>query len=189
MGFVTLGIAAGVYGFSAGGGYGRGAVLGFSGAIFQMFAHGLVSAALFMVAGSLGHKIGTRNISELGGIAKRAPRLATFMLLSFMGSLGLPGLVGFVAEFSVFIGVYAAFGLLVFVPILTVVVTAAYFIWAMQRAIFGPLNPKWETMPDLHRFEVVPLAVLVASFAVFGIVPVLFLSFLSSWAQGILGGL
>src|SRR5437870_3611976 len=126
MGFVTLGIAAGVYGFTVSG---RGAVLGF------------------------------------------------------------PGLVGFVAEFSVFIGVYAAFGLLVFVPILTVVFTAAYYIWAMQRAIFGPLNPKWETMPDLHRFEVAPLAVLVASFAVFGIVPVLFLSFLSSWAQGILGGL
>src|SRR6059036_1461702 len=189
MGFVTLGIAAGVYGFSAGGGYGRGAVLGFSGAIFQMFAHGLVSAALFMVAGSLGHMIGTRNISELGGIAKRAPRMATFMMISFMASLGLPGLVGFVAEFTVFIGVYAAFGLLVFVPILTVVVTAAYYIWAMQRAIFGPLNPKWETMPDLHRFEVVPLAVLVASFAVFGIAPVLFLSFLSNWAQGILGGL
>src|SRR5439155_1103370 len=114
MGFVTLGIAAGVYGFSAGGGYGRGAVLGFSGAIFQMFAHGLVSAALFMVAGSLGHMIGTRNISELGGIAKRAPRVATFMMVSFLASLGLPGLVGFVAEFSVFVGVYAAFGLLVF---------------------------------------------------------------------------
>src|SRR6266705_5978704 len=118
MGFVTLGIAAGVYGFTVSG---RGAVLGFSGAIFQMFAHGLVSAALFMVAGSLGHKIGTRNISELGGIAKRAPRMATFIMISFMASLGLPGLVGFVAEFLVFLGVYAAFGLLVFVPILTVV--------------------------------------------------------------------
>src|SRR5881296_958038 len=186
MGFVTLGIAAGVYGFTVSG---RGAVLGFTGAIFQMFAHGLVSAALFMVAGSLGHKIGTRNISELGGIAKRAPRMATFIMISFMASLGLPGLVGFVAEFTVFIGVYAAFGLLVFVPILTVVLTAAYYIWAMQRAIFGPLNPKWETMPDLHRFEVAPLAVLVAAFAVFGIVPVLFLSFLSNWAQGILGGI
>src|SRR2546425_1109284 len=110
MGFVTLGIAAGVYGFTVSG---RGAVLGFSGAIFQMFAHGLVSAALFMVAGSLGHKIGTRNISELGGIAQRAPRMATVHAIAF----------------------------------------------------------------------------LVASFAVFGIVPVLFLSFLSSWAQGILGGL
>src|SRR5256712_12074735 len=51
MGFVTLGIAAGVYGITINGA-GRGAVLGFSGAIFQMFAHGLVSAALFMVAGS-----------------------------------------------------------------------------------------------------------------------------------------
>ncbi|HVG36833.1 MAG TPA: dehydrogenase, partial [Thermoplasmata archaeon] len=81
------------------------------------------------------------------------------------------------------------FGLLVFVPILTVILTAAYYIWAMQRAIFGPPNPKWEAMPDLHRFEVAPLAVLVAAFAVFGIVPVLFLSLISNWAQGILGGL
>src|SRR3989442_235615 len=149
MGFVTLGIAAGVYGFTVSG---RGAVLGFSGAIFQMFAHGLVSAALFMVAGSLGHKIGTRNISELGGIAKRGPRIATFMLISLIACLCLPGPVAIVAGITVFIGVYAAFGLLVFVPILTVVLTAAYYIWAMQRAIFGPLNPQWETMPDLHRF-------------------------------------
>src|SRR5439155_1385732 len=100
MGFVTLGIAAGVYGFTISG---RGAVLGLTGAIFQMFAHGLVSAALFMVAGSLGHTLGTRNISALGGIAKRAPRMATFMMISLMASLGLPGLVWFVAEFSVFV--------------------------------------------------------------------------------------
>lgn len=186
MGFVTLGIAAGVYGYSA---VGRGAVLGFTGAIFQMFAHGLIAAALFMVAGSLGHRLGTRNVSELGGIAKRLPRLATFMMISFMASLGLPGLVGFVAEFAVFLGVYAAFGLLVFIPLLTVVFTAAYFIWAMQRAIFGPLNPRWESAVDLERFEVAPLAVLAASFAVFGIVPILFLEMLSTWANGVLGGL
>ncbi|HEX9340006.1 MAG TPA: NADH-quinone oxidoreductase subunit M, partial [Thermoplasmata archaeon] len=188
MGFVTLGIAAGVYGYTQVG-LRPGAVLGFSGAIFQMFAHGLVAAALFMVAGSLGHSLGTRNISELGGIAKKVPRLATFMMISFLASLGLPGLVGFVAEFSVFLGVYAAFGLWVFIPILTVILTAAYFIWAMQRSIFGPLNPKWEGAKDLHRFEVAPLAVLAASFAVFGIVPVLLLDLLSTWSSGILGGL
>src|SRR5437867_5599519 len=187
MGFVTLGLAAGIY--AVGAGQVAGGKLGFAGAVFQMFAHGLVSPALFMVAGALGHKLGTRNISELGGIAKRMPRMATFMMISFMASLGLPGLVGFVAEFSVFIGVYAAFGLLVFVPILTVILTAAYYIWAMQRAIFGPPNPKWETMPDLHRFEVAPLAVLVASFAIFGVLPVLVLSVITRWAQGILGGL
>lgn len=186
MGFVTLGIAAGVYGYSQ---VGRGAVLGFTGAIFQMFAHGLIAAALFMIAGSLGHRLGTRNISELGGIARRSPRMATFMMISFLASLGLPGLVGFVAEFTVFIGVYAAFGLLVLIPILTVILTAAYYIWAMQRAIFGPLNPRWESAEDLHRFEVAPLAVLVASFALFGIVPILFLEMLSTWANGVLGGL
>src|SRR5213592_2051972 len=92
MGFVTLGIAAGVVATrspaTAGGG-----LLGMSGAIFQMFAHGIVSAALFMVAGSLGHKAGTRNISELGGIAAVTPRISTFMMISFLASLGLPGLV------------------------------------------------------------------------------------------------
>lgn len=188
MGFVTLGIAAGVYGYTQTG-LGRGAVLGLTGAIFQMFAHGLISAALFMVAGSLGHKIGTRNISELGGIAKRAPRMAAFMMIAFLASLGLPGLVGFVAEYAVFLGVYAAFGLWVFVPILAVVFTAAYYIWAMQRALFGPLNPRWETLPDLERFEVAPLAVLAASFALFGIVPIVLMDLLTSWSGSILGGL
>jgi len=186
MGFVTLGIAAGVYGAQLAGAE-PGAILGLSGAIFQLFAHGLVSAALFMIAGSLGHTIGTRNISELGGIAKRAPKLATFMMIAFLASLGLPGLVGFVAEFTTFLGVYAAFGLWVFVPILAVVLTAAYYIWAMQRAIFGPINPRWEDMPDLHRFEVAPLAVLTASFAVFGIFPVFFFDLITRWAAGVLG--
>ncbi len=187
MGFVTMGIAAGVYGYGQGG-MEAGAVLGFSGAVFQMFAHGLISAALFMVAGSIGHKIGTRNISDLGGIARRVPRMTTFMMIAFLASLGLPGLVGFVAEFTVFLGVYAAFGLLVLVPILTVVLTAAYYIWAMQRAVFGPLNPRWESMPDLEAFEVAPLGILVASFALFGILPALLFEPIARWSAVVLGG-
>ena len=138
MGFVTLGIAAGV--FAASQRLGEGA-LAFSGAIFQMFAHGLISAMLFMVAGSIGHKVGTRNISDLGGAAARTPRLSAFVMVSFLASLGLPGLVGFAAEFTVFVGTYQAFGWFVVLPIATVVLTAAYYIYAMQRALFGPLNP------------------------------------------------
>src|SRR5438093_1078630 len=114
-----------------------------------------------------------------------------YWLLALVGILSIlyGGLVGFVAEFSVFVGVYAAFGLLVFVPVLTVILTAAYYIWAMQRAIFGPPNPKWETMPDLRRFQVAPLAVLTVAFAVFGILPILIFNVISAWSQGILGGL
>ncbi len=191
MGFVTLGIAAGVYAYSTlppGSPLLAGAAIGFSGAVFQLFAHGLVSAALFMVTGSIGHKIGTRNISDMGGIARVAPRTATFMMVSFMASLGLPGLVGFAAEYGVFLGVYAAFGLWVFVPILTVVFTAAYYIFAMQRAIFGPLNPKWEKYPDMEDHEVLPLSILAVSFALFGILPILIYQLITPWALGVLAG-
>src|SRR5881296_1561928 len=186
MGFVTLGIAAGVVAARSPATTGGG-LLGMSGAIFQMFAHGIVSAALFMVAGSLGHKAGTRNISELGGIAGVTPRISTFMMISFLASLGLPGLVGFVAELSVFLGTYAAFGLLVLIPILTVVLTAAYYIWAMQRAIFGPPNPKWKDLGDTHAHESVPLAILCALFAFFGILPFLLLDMTVQWAARVLG--
>ena len=186
MGFVTLGIAAGVVAAHSPA-TASGGLFGLSGAIFQMFAHGIVSAALFMIAGSLGHNAGTRNISEFGGIAAVTPRLSAFMMIAFLASLGLPGLVGFVAELSVFIGTYAAFGLLVIVPILTVILTAAYFIWAMQRAIFGPLNPRWKDLHDTHVYETVPLGVLTVLFAVFGILPFLFLDMTLQWTARVLG--
>ena len=182
MGFVTLGIAASVVASGSPGG-----LLGLSGAVFQMFAHGIVSAALFMVAGSIGHKAGTRNISELGGIAAVTPKMSAFLMIAFLASLGLPGLVGFVAELSVFLGTYAAFGLLVLIPLLTVVFTAAYYIWAMQRAIFGPLNPRWKGLEDAHTYETVPLAVLTALFAFFGILPFLLLDMTVQWAARVLG--
>ncbi len=187
MGFVTLGIAAGVYGMTHGNP--PGAALGFAGAIFMMFAHGLISPAMFMVSGAIGHRVGTRNISELGGLAQKTPVTATFMMISFMASLGLPGLVGFVAEFAVFLGVYAAFGLFLFIPIVTVVLTAAYMIWAMQRSIFGPLNPRWEKAHDLERFETLPLGVLTATFAVFGILPILVYGLFLPWAANALQSL
>ena len=181
MGFVTLGIAAGVYA-------GASAQLGFAGAVFQMFAHGLVSPALFMVAGAYGHKLGTRNVSELGGVAKRMPTLTWFSVIAFLASLGLPGLVGFVAEFTVFLGVYAAWGLAIAIPLITVVVTAAYYIYAAQRAFFGPLNPRWASAEDAHGYETLPLAVLTVLFVVFGVLPLLFLQAIYDWSGTVLAG-
>jgi len=185
MGFVTLGIAAGVY--TMGTANEVGGQLGFSGAVFQLFAHGLVSPALFMVAGAYGHKLGTRNISDLGGVAKTMPTLTWFSVIAFLASLGLPGLVGFVAEFTVFLGVYAAWGLSLAIPLLTVVITAAYYIYAAQRAFFGPLNPKWEKAEDARAYETVPLAVLTVLFVVFGVLPLIFLNSIYEWSGSVLG--
>ena len=73
------------------------------------------------------------------------------------------------------------------IPILTVVFTAAYYIWAMQRAIFGPLNPRWKGLEDAHPHEIVPMAVLCVLFALFGILPFLLLDMTIRWAARALG--
>ncbi|MCK4457785.1 MAG: NuoM family protein [Thermoplasmata archaeon] len=182
MGFVTLGIGAAMLG---------GSKLAMAGAVFQLFAHGLISAALFMIAGALGHNVGTRLISKLHGAAKRIPNTAGFMMVAFMASLGLPGLVGFVAEFTVFLGVYEGFeaffgsGLWVLIPAVAIVITAGYYLFAMQRAMFGPEEEDAGEMKDLHSFEILPLAVLMFFIALLGILPYLLFDPILGWVGGL----
>jgi NADH-quinone oxidoreductase subunit M len=147
--------------------------LGMAAAVFQMFAHGLITAVLFMTCGMFQHKMGTREIPLLGGLAPKVPILATVMMIGFMASLGLPGLVGFVAEFSVLTATFDWAGLWVLIPIASVALTAAYYLWAMQRSIFGSLTTKIDTehIHDSYWFETVPLAVLIGLIALFGIYP------------------
>ncbi len=66
------------------------------------------------------------------------------MMIGFMASLGLPGMVGFLAEFCVFAATFDSFGWLL-IPIISVAITAAYYIWAMQRTLFGPLTKEIDT--------------------------------------------
>ena len=182
MGFVTLGIGAAMLG---------GSKLAMAGAVFQLFAHGLISAALFMIAGALGHNVGTRLISKLHGAAKKIPNTAGFMMVAFMASLGLPGLVGFVAEFTVFLGVYEGFeayfgsGLWVLIPAIAIVITAGYYLFAMQRAMFGPEEEDAGEMKDLHPYEILPLAVLMFFIALLGILPYLLFDPILGWVGGL----
>jgi NADH-quinone oxidoreductase subunit M len=165
MGFVMLGFAT----------LGQiGLVFG----VFQMFAHGLVTAVLFMSCGVVQHHAGTRMIPVLGGISIKMPKLATLMTAGFLASLGLPGLVSFVAEFSIFKATYDWIGLWLLLPIASVAITAAYYLWALQRSMFGPLTTKIETsdMHDSNWYETAPIAILIALIALFGILPGIMLS-------------
>jgi proton-translocating NADH-quinone oxidoreductase chain M len=165
--------------------------IGIAAAIFQMFAHGLISAMLFMMAGAIGHNVGTRRVSELGGINAKVPRIGMFTMFAFLASLGLPALVGFAAEFTVFLSFNAAFGYLVAIPLVTVLVTAAYYLWASQRALFGPLNPKFEKadIPDLKPFETVSLTALAALIVLFGILPFLLMDYVIPFATQVASAL
>jgi F420H2 dehydrogenase subunit M len=164
-------------------------------AIFQMFAHGLVTAILFMVCGSVGHIVNTREIPLLGGLAGKLPLLAAFMMFGFMASLGLPGLVGFWGEFGVIFAFYEytvsinMIWLLVFC-LLSLLLTAGYYLWAMQRSLFGPETKKIDLghVHDLNRSEVIALAVVCGLVALFGLWPDLALNVIESYSAGFFPG-
>jgi proton-translocating NADH-quinone oxidoreductase chain M len=147
--------------------------IGIAAGVFQMFAHGLITAVLFMMCGVVQHKAGTRDIPLLGGLAPKIPTAATFMTIGFLASLGLPGMVGFVAEFSVFAATFDAFGWLLILPIISVAITAGYYLWALQRTMFGPLTDKIDLshLKDVSWYEAAPLAVLCVLIVVFGLLP------------------
>jgi len=160
MGIVLLGISTG-------------SQLGIAAAVLQMFAHGLITAVLFMMCGVIQHKVGTREIPVLGGLAPKMPVAATFMTIGFLASLGLPGMIGFVAEFSVFVATFDAYAWILFLPIASVAITAGYYLWALQRTMFGPLTDKIDTshVHDVNWYEAAPLAILAILIIFFGMFP------------------
>jgi proton-translocating NADH-quinone oxidoreductase chain M len=164
--------------------------LGWAGAAYMNLAHGIISAGMFMAAGSLQHSTGTRLISRLGGITPRVPQLAGLTAALFLGSLGLPGMMGFIAEFTIFAAVWQAFGWWILVPIWSILLTAGYYLWALQRAYFGPEkrhpDVDWDHMHDLPRTERWPIAVLLVLAVVFGVLPALFLDQIDGWMHSAL---
>ncbi len=163
-------------------------------AIFQMFAHGLITGVLFMVAGMAGHNFGTREIPLLGGMAGKVPIYATFMMIGWMASLGLPGLVGFWGEFPLVFAFYdfiqseGMLWLIVFC-LLNLMLTAGYYLRSMQRVLFGVETTKIDMahVHDVSKTEGIAMAVLVGLIALFGVWPDLALGFIGDYTSLLMG--
>ncbi len=148
---------------------------GLMGCIFQMFSHGIISPMLFLVAGVIYDRAHTREINGFGGLAEKLPEYTGITGLAFMASLGLPGLAGFVGEVLVFLGGFGAvntsFRVLVAISALAVIITAAYYLWTMQRMFLGKLNEKWAGLWDMNWRERMTLYPLAAVTIVLGVYP------------------
>jgi NADH-quinone oxidoreductase subunit M len=109
------------------------------------------------------------------------PIAATMMTIGFLASLGLPGLVSFAAEFMVFASMFNTWDLWIFLPIVSVAITAAYYLWALQRSMFGPLTTKIDTshLRDVDWFEGVTVGALILLIAIFGVFPNLIFQFIN----------
>jgi NADH-quinone oxidoreductase subunit M len=158
MGYVLIGVAALT-------------PISLSGAAIQLFTHGCITGLLFLLVGNLYDKAHTRMIPDFGGLAKRMPLLASIFVIAGLASLGLPGLSGFVAEFTVFIGSYATIPTYTVLSAAAIVITAGYILWMVRRVFYGPFNERWAHLDDTRGIEVVPLVGLLAFIFLIGLFP------------------
>jgi NADH-quinone oxidoreductase subunit M len=144
---------------------------GIDGAVLNLWTHGLISPMLFLIVGVIYDRAHHRNIEGFGGLAKQVPEYAGLLGLAFFASLGLPGLCGFISEFTVFLGSLEKWQVLTIISALSVIITASYYLWAIQRMMLGKLNPAYAEMPDVNWRERLTLYPLAALIIVFGFYP------------------
>jgi NADH-quinone oxidoreductase subunit M len=114
--------------------------LAVTGAVTQMVSHGLITGALFLLAGVLYERGHTYDMREYGGLAARAPAFAGLTAVAAFASLGLPGFSGFIAEFQIFTGSLGARPVATGLALVGILITAALFLLALQRLFLGPLR-------------------------------------------------
>ena len=143
---------------------------GLSGGVLQMVNHGLSTGALFLLVGMIYERRHTRQISELHGLQKAAPWLATIFLVVMLSSVGMPGLNGFVGEFLVLIGTFITHRWYAVVGATGVILAALYLLWAYQRVFHGEPEGANATMPDMswkERWVMLPLLVAIVFLGVY----------------------
>jgi NADH-quinone oxidoreductase subunit M len=149
-----------------------GSDLALRGAYVYLVAHGLFSAALFLVLGYVEQREETRLLDRLGGLGTRNPRLAGAIALSALAALGLPGLAGFAGEILILTGLYrAGYVWPAVIALIPVVLSAAYMLRAYQGMMHGPPVADLPERPDLTWTEGIALAPLVIAFVLLGIQP------------------
>ncbi len=173
MGFVMLGAMA-----IAAAGEPAAKAAGLNGAALQMFTHGTITGLAFLMVGLTYDRAHTRHIPHLGGLWRKMPLIAIFFLIAGFASLGLPGLSGFVAEITIFLGTFETWPWATGFAAFGVVLAAGYVLWMIQRTFFGAkpqeggLPPdQYDHLTDASRFDMVPVVMLAASVLIVGIWP------------------
>ena len=181
---------------------------GYTGAGLQMFSHGVMTALFFACTGMIYDRAHTRMIPELGGMAKKMPWVAVAFIIGGFASMGMPGLSGFVAELPIFLGVWQAraldpaglpqwfasvaqqpwyFPAIALIAAISIVVTAAYVLRAVQRVFFGDLPEEFEHhVGDVTVLDKTALSILVGSIIVVGVFPAIMAPLIATAVRPIL---
>jgi len=191
MGYVMLGFAAGA------GLTGANAVdkaIALNGAVLQMFNHGIITGALFLLVGVIYERTHNRDLTKYGGIWPKTPVYGGVLVMACLASLGLPGLAGFVSEFMVFRGAFPAYTWITVVSGTGIIVSAAFLLWTIQRILLGTPSEFAKEhylshLTDMDLREVVSLAPLLVFMVVIGVYPSFIVNMINSTVTLLLGKL
>lgn len=156
-----------------------------NGAIIQMISHGLMTALFFALIGMLYGRTHTRMINEMGGLMKVIPFLSVAYVIAGLASLGLPGLSGFVAEMTIFVGAFqhpdVFHRVITIVAISSIVITAVYILRVIAILLLGPTtNEHFDHLTDAKWYEKVSTVTLISFVAFIGLAPF--------WLSSLIGG-
>jgi len=163
---------------------------GITGAVMQMISHGLMTALFFALIGMIYGRTHTRIIHEMGGLMKVIPFLSVVYVIAGLASLGLPGLSGFVAEMTIFVGAYQHPDLfhriMTIIAVSAIVATAVYILKVVGILLLGKVkDPHFEHLEDAKWHEKVSTLTLLIAVAGFGLAPLWLSDMISNSLQPI----
>ncbi len=161
-----------------------------NGAILQMISHGLMTALFFALIGMLYGRTHTRMINQMGGLMKIIPFLSVAYVLAGLASLGLPGLSGFVAEMTIFVGAFqhheTFYRVVTIIAVSSIVITAVYILRVIAILLLGPTtNKHYELLTDAKWYEKISVVSLIGSVAAIGLAPLWLSSMIGTSLQPI----
>ncbi|MBY0523345.1 MAG: NADH-quinone oxidoreductase subunit M [Gemmataceae bacterium] len=183
MGYVILGIAVWSVGPKS-----QYWSWGMNGAMFQMIAHGITSAGMFFLVGVIYDRAHHRNLDNFRGLYEPMPLYGGISAIIFFAALGLPGMCGFVGEFMVVLATWQYNPVFSILAALTVVLTAAYILWTLQRVYLG-VNPAYKDFVDITPRELLCIVPLVVLSVLLGVMPNLLLSWMEPSVTGLVNTL
>ncbi len=168
-------------------------VTGLNGAVFQMFAHGIMTALLFSSVGYIYDRTHTRMVDELGGLCRIMPVASGYFILAALAGMGVPLLASFWAELMVFISAFQAYPWLGTLAVSALVISALFMLRVVQRAFYGPENQHLPHLRDMPFGLGAPRLMLAAVIVLFGLYPSLMVDIIQTatipFINGLNGGL
>jgi len=144
---------------------------GLNGAVFQMFAHGIMTALFFSSVGYIYDKTHTKAIPELGGLSRTMPRAATFFIIAAFAGIGVPCLASFWGELVVFLACVKVYPVRGALAIGGLVISALFMLRVVQKTCYGPPVERFAHLPDLTLGLGVPRMILASVIVIFGLFP------------------